>query len=132
MNTIEAKIDIVDENVDEIIVTTDDIQETVNDTNMIVGSIDSQVSLLDTKLDIITVDVSNILLVVDEILKYHKNRTLIDETAFTLTVYDDDQITPIRVYDLKDENGISSITSIFERIPALGNPFSNEFSAEFD
>ncbi len=55
--------------------------------------------------------------VVDTILKYHKNRTFIDESAFTLTVYDDDKVTPIKVFDLKDENGIASITSIFERIP---------------
>jgi len=62
-------------------------------------------------------DINNINTIVVEILKYHKNRTLIDENNFTLTIFDDDGTTPIRVFDLKDENGVASITSIFERLP---------------
>lgn len=68
--------------------------------------------------NLIQIDISNILDVVTEIRKYHKNRTLIDENNFTLTVFDDGSPqTPLKVFDLKDENGVASITSIFERIP---------------
>jgi hypothetical protein len=71
----------------------------------------------ETNLDIIQFTIDNMAVVVDTILKYHKNRTLIDENAFTLTVYDDDNVTPIKVFNLKDEAGLASIVSIFERIP---------------
>ena len=66
-------------------------------------------------------DVTDIVAVTSTILKYHKNRTLINETAYTLTVFDDDRVTPLIVFDLKDETGTASITSIFERIP-VGSP----------
>jgi len=59
----------------------------------------------------------NTITVIAEVLKYSKNHTKIDKTAFTLTVYDDDGTTPLDVFDLKDENGVASITKIFERIP---------------
>lgn len=55
--------------------------------------------------------------VVDELLKYQGNKMLIDPLQFTMTVYDDDGTTPIKVFDLKDENGVSSITSILQRLP---------------
>lgn len=53
---------------------------------------------------------------VDVLLKYAENRTKIDTVTKTLTVYDDDGITPIRIFQLKDAAGNPSITSIFERI----------------
>jgi hypothetical protein len=52
------------------------------------------------------------------LLKYEKNRTKIDKTAFTLTVYDDDGTTPIRVFNLKNSLGAPSVTEVTERVPA--------------
>jgi len=86
--------------------------------NIIEGKID----IVDANVDLIKIDTTNILDVVNDILKHHHNRTFIDENAFTLTVYENDGVTPHRVYDLKDENGVASITSIFERIPQAGSP----------
>lgn len=54
---------------------------------------------------------------VEIIRKFETNRTLIDETAFTLTVFDDDGVTPLDVFDLKDSAGVASYTEIFERVP---------------
>lgn len=51
------------------------------------------------------------------LLKYEKNRTKIDKTAFTLTVYDDDGVTPIRVFNLKNSLGAPSVTEVTERVP---------------
>jgi hypothetical protein len=51
------------------------------------------------------------------LMKYEMNRTKIDQTAKTLTVYDDDGTTPIRVFDLKNFVGANSITEIAERDP---------------
>jgi hypothetical protein len=54
---------------------------------------------------------------VNEILKYSSNRTKIDRNAKTLTIYDDNGTTPLRVFDLKDFNGVASISEIAERAP---------------
>ena len=51
------------------------------------------------------------------IIKYDANRTKIDKVAKTLTVYDNDGVTPYRVFDLRDSTGTPSITEICERIP---------------
>ena len=71
----------------------------------------------ETNIDVIQFTLDNMSVVLDTVHKYHKNRTLIDENAFTLTVFDDDDVTPIKIFDLKDDAGLASITSIFERIP---------------
>lgn len=62
-------------------------------------------------------DIGDALVIVNEILKFDRNRTKIDKINKTLTVYDNDGTTPIRVFDLKNDSGVSSITEIFERIP---------------
>lgn len=59
----------------------------------------------------------SILAFVETILKFERNRTRIDKTAKTLTIYDDDGTTPIRVFDLRDSTGALSITEIAERDP---------------
>lgn len=53
----------------------------------------------------------------DLAIKYQRNRTLIDKRLCTMTVFDDDQITPIRVFQLKDSTGVPSISDIVERDP---------------
>ena len=51
------------------------------------------------------------------LLKYEKNRTKIDKVAKTLTVYQDDGITVLKVFELKDSTGALSITEVVERNP---------------
>lgn len=51
------------------------------------------------------------------ILKYHTCRTKIDVDAKTLTIYDNNQTTPIKVFSLHDETGIASVAAVYERIP---------------
>ena len=67
--------------------------------------------------DTIMTQNDNILAMIIDMFKYEKNRTKIDPVAFTMTIYDDDLTTPIRVFDLKDSNGVASVTEIYERIP---------------
>jgi hypothetical protein len=55
--------------------------------------------------------------VLNTLLKYDRNRTRIDKVAKTLTVYDDDGVTPIRVFDLKDDTGAASVAAVYERAP---------------
>jgi hypothetical protein len=51
------------------------------------------------------------------LLKYETNRTKIDKNAMTLTIYDDDGITALKVFNLKDNLGNPSITEVCERVP---------------
>lgn len=62
-------------------------------------------------------DVADVQVVVDTILKFHTNRTKIDSVAKTLTIYDDDGVTPIKVFTLRDGTGTPSVDEVCERDP---------------
>ena len=70
----------------------------------------TQISEVNSKLDVAT-DLINTL------LKYSTNRTKVDNSAMTMTVYDNDGTTPIKTFDLKNFAGNPSITEIAERSP---------------
>ena len=61
---------------------------------------------------------TNIEGIVEILLKFEANRSLIDPVAKTLTIYDDDETTPIHVFALKDSTGPPSVTEVCERDPA--------------
>jgi hypothetical protein len=63
------------------------------------------------------IDVTTATSLVGTLLKYETNRTKIDKNAMTLTIYDDDGITALKVFDLKDSLGNPSITEVCERVP---------------
>jgi len=65
----------------------------------------------------IKIDAATAVSLTTTLLKYQRNRTRVDTTAKTLTIYDDDDLTPITVFDLKDTAGSPSITTIAERVP---------------
>lgn len=73
-------------------------------------TITTKVDQLDAKMDGATV-------LIQTLVKYQSNRTKIDQVEKTLTVYDDDGTTPIKVFDLKNFNGDNSIVQIAERDP---------------
>jgi hypothetical protein len=54
---------------------------------------------------------------VNTMLKYERNRTKINTTNSTLTIYDDDGTTPLTIFQLKDHLGQPSISEICERLP---------------
>lgn len=62
-------------------------------------------------------DVNDVLTLVDLVRKYHTNRTRIDTTAKTLTVFDDDGVTPLTVFTLRDQVGTPSTDEVCERDP---------------
>jgi len=65
----------------------------------------------------IQIDTTSIIALCETLLKYDTNRTVVDKTAKTLTIYDDNGVTPITVFDLKDGTGTPSITEICIREP---------------
>lgn len=66
--------------------------------------------------DAIQITLSNMSVVIDDILKYGKNNSKIDVNTKQLIIYDDDGISEIKRYDLKDRDGIASVLEVFERI----------------
>jgi hypothetical protein len=70
----------------------------------------NDVAIMKPKLDTATA-------LIQTLLKYQSNRTKIDQTAKTMTVYQDDGVTVLKVFDLKDFTGTSSITQVAERVP---------------
>jgi len=62
-------------------------------------------------------DVAAVNTLVSLLLKYDTNRTKIDDTAKTLTVYDNDCTTVLRVFQLLDQYGTPSTDSVCERKP---------------
>jgi len=79
------------------------IVATTNATQIAVGGLDTKIT---TAIDL-----------VNTLLKYQRNRTKVDQNAYTLTVYDDNGITPLRVFDLRNFAGMPSLTEVAERIP---------------
>lgn len=60
-------------------------------------------------------DIPALFALMDIVRKYHTNRTKIDASTYTLTVYDDDCVTPIRIFRLLDSSGTPSVTEVCER-----------------
>ena len=79
--------------------------------------IKNQVDSIDSDTTGIIASQSTVISLIQTLLKYSKNRTRVDQTAKTLTIYDDDTLTPIKVFDLKDFTGAASITEVAERMP---------------
>ena len=86
------------------------------------GEIISQTNANTTQLFL---DVSAVDAIVSLLLKYDTNRTILDEVAKTLTVYDDDCTTILRVFALFDENGVPSTDPVCERKPITTGPGDN-------
>lgn len=61
----------------------------------------------------------SVLEVVQVLLKLEAGRTKIDPVLHTLTVYDEDCSTPLRVFELLDSTGTPSVTEVCERKPIL-------------
>ena len=64
---------------------------------------------------------NSVLDLVQVIIEYQTNRTKIDPSAKTLTVYENDGVTPLRVFQLLDTTGAPSITQVAERVPISAN-----------
>jgi hypothetical protein len=67
---------------------------------------------------------SNIITFTETLLKAQYNRTVLDKAAFTLTIFDNDGVTPIRVFDLRELGVGPSIDEITERLPVAGSPLT--------
>lgn len=62
-------------------------------------------------------DADSVLNMIEVLLKHELGRTKIDPAAKTLTVYDEDCTTVLRVYDLYDSTDTKSVTDVCQRVP---------------
>lgn len=82
------------------------------------GTMGFQVNTTKANTDTIVIEVAAVKALIETLLKFETNRTRIDPTARTLTIYDDDCTTPLRIFDLRDAAGNPSVTEVCERLPA--------------
>lgn len=62
-------------------------------------------------------DVNDLENLLNILLKYERNRTKIDKVNKTLTVYDNDGVTPYHIFNLLDSTLNPSVTEVCERVP---------------
>jgi hypothetical protein len=77
-----------------------------------------------TQLSLTTENSINLIDFAELLVAAEYNRTFLDKTAATLTIYASDGVTPLRVFSLRDSLGIPSITEICERLPIAGSPLT--------
>ena len=65
----------------------------------------------------ISINLLDAITLVQTLLKYERNHTKIDMNLCTLTIYDNDGVTPITVFSLFDQNGMASVAQVAERVP---------------
>lgn len=99
----QSSVDSIISEIDSIVLNTADIRTDLNAVQLSVAEI--------------TVDVTTLLAVAEIARKMSTNRSRIDASSRTLTIYEDDGSTPLRVYSLRDRNGNTSTSEVFEKIP---------------
>lgn len=86
------------------------------------GLIENQISANTTSIaNNLYLNANSVLDLVGLLVQYETNRTKIDPVAMTLTVYEDDCVTPLRVFRLLDTTGTPSIAQVAERKPISAN-----------
>jgi len=83
------------------------------------GSLAESVAMIKADTASIMVSETAVVILLDTILKYQRNRTRIDTANAQLVIYDDDGTTPLTTFDLKDFNGMPSVQEVCERVPKL-------------
>lgn len=81
------------------------------------ASITADITAMKPDIAEIVVDITTLLSVTEMCRKMHMNRSRIDPQDKTLTIYEDDGVTPMRVYSLRNRNNAHSVTEVFEKIP---------------
>jgi hypothetical protein len=94
--------------------------------HLIAGSTGEALTQIRTNtLDIINnlyLDADSVLNLVKFLTKMEAGRTKIDPVAKTLTVYDEDCTTVLRVFELYDSTGTPSVVDVCERVPVTKGP----------
>lgn len=79
--------------------------------------LDSKIDIVSDQVQVIDVDLEQMLTILAELRKFNFNRSKIDPVDKTLTIYDDDNVTPIVIFDLLDTNEDPSVQEVAEKFP---------------
>lgn len=82
-----------------------------------VGSTGALLNNINANTNSLVISVATVQSLVTTLLKYDESRTRIDTTNNTLTIYDSDCSTVLRVFELRDSAGNPSVTEVCERFP---------------
>lgn len=82
------------------------------------GSTGEMLSQIKADTGSLAISIVTINSLINTLLKYEKNRTKIDVAAKTLTIFDDDCVTPLTVFNLKDSSGNASVAEVCDRVPS--------------
>lgn len=82
------------------------------------GSFGEAINTIDANTDALRLDVTAMYNLIQLLVKYESNRTQVDKTAKTLTVFDNDGVTPLQIFNLFDSLGNASVDEVCERVPA--------------
>lgn len=88
--------------------------------HLIPGTIGEKINLTKADTTSLVLDMIDVLALLDLLHQYESGRTKIDIIAKTLTVYEPDCVTPLRVFSLLDSTATPSTTSVCERKPIAG------------
>lgn len=102
-NAIESKIDALTSELDLV--------------KTICSTLNVNVDYLVAASNNIDVNIVDMLALIEALSKFESNRTKIDPTLKTLTVFDNDGVTPWKVFSLLDRTGTPSVDEIAERVP---------------
>lgn len=83
------------------------------------GSLAETITMIKADTASIMVSEAAIVILLDTLLKYSRNRTKIDTANAQLIIYDNDGTTPLTTFNLKDFNGMPSVQEVCERIPQI-------------
>lgn len=92
-------------------------QLVLNSVQLDTTEIKADVIEINTKLDSCLVASTTILDIISLLQKYEENRTVIDKVANTMTIFDDDNVTPLLQFSLLDSTGTPSTLEVAERLP---------------
>jgi len=106
----QDSVNIIDNKLDDLISSIDLLADILNIINVKIDDIDDSVNE-------VKVDITDMFIIISQIKKFNFNRSKIDAIEKTLTVYDDDGITPIVVFSLLDTSTQPSVTEVAEKLP---------------
>lgn len=93
------------------------VWDSVATSHNISGTFGGKFNIIASDTHQVAIDMITVKSLLDLMLKYETNRTKIDPVNYTLTVFDDDCNTPLRVFRLLDSTGTPSVDSVCERRP---------------
>lgn len=85
--------------------------------HLVPGSFGEKVIHTSANVEQLVLSLYDVNILIGLLLKYEKNRTMIDVSKQTLTVFDDDCVTPLRTFKLYDQYGNPSVADVCERVP---------------